>query len=235
MSLFPIYNYEYEVPVAGLNPLVDNDLWNMCMLYPLMQQELGATKPWSAVVDVRGFREHEVKIETKPETRRVTVSARHEGPEGDFQELRRAVVIPEDVELDKVKHQFRQGQLQLHGPRKKRSELKQQQLAAPQWKMSDNGQHMSSEVSLEGFKPEEIRLRQQGRWITMEASHQTSTEDGVSSNRRVVLRNLLPEGVKPSTLRADRSVSGALKLTVQTDADSSIMSRDIPIEPMVVN
>ena len=224
-----------------------NDFWDvddvssMSSLFPWVAHDIGLAAPrtWSAVVDVRGFRQSEVTVSVDPAAatdptaaRRLVVSARQESPEGDFQELRRTVIVPDDVEIDKVTSHFERGQLHLHGTRQRKAQ--RQQLTAPTWKMSDNGQHMSSTMSIEGFKPEEIHLQQHGRWLTIEATHETANKDDTgssSSSRRVIMRNMLPEGVKAATLRAQFNNAGQLMLTAETDADKAIAPRVVPVQP----
>jgi HSP20 family molecular chaperone IbpA len=236
ISIYPFYNRQ--------RAMLDDSFWDLDNLstiphlYSWMQEGFGAPKSWNAVVDVRGFREHEVNVASdSTDKARLIVSARHEDPNGDFQEIRRSVVVPKDVEIDKVTRHFDRGQLQLSAPRKRKHELPKQ-LTTPQWKLSDDGQQICAKVSLEGFKPEEIHLQQQGRWITLEANRQSTSdsEDGSSnSSKRVIMRSLLPEGIKPSTLQAEFSAAGDLLLKAHTDAEKTSVPRNVQIKPMEVD
>jgi HSP20 family molecular chaperone IbpA len=237
ISIYPFYNRQ--------RALFDDNFWDLDNLstipqiYSMIQDGFDAPKPWSVVVDVRGFREHEVNVSSESTDKsRLIVSARHEDPNGDFQEMRRSVVVPKGVELDKVTRHFERGQLQLSAPRKRKHQLPKQ-LSTPQWKLSDDGQQICSKVSLDGFKTEDIHLQQQGRWITLEANHQSisDSEDGTSSNnsKRMIMRSLLPEGAKPNTLQAEFTASGELLLKAQTDVEKTSVPRNVQIKPMEVD
>ena len=235
MSLFtllPYHERDYFNTAALIEPTFRNldSCLTLPFLYHSLNQSAEQDEPWTAAVDVRGFAENEVKVTPESNDRRFVVTARKENSKGDFEEMRRSVSVPEDVQIDQITSELKHGRVYLRGARQ--SPKEQQNTNSSGWKLSEDGQHVSSDMCIKGFAPEEVHLSQHGRWITLTAARKTK-DSSVESKKSIVLRSLLPKGVKAETLRAEHVAADKLRLIAETDADKSCDApRDVPIQAM---
>lgn len=251
--------FSHSLPlVAAMSELDD---WLTPEYDPMVQmlRHRGPRRPrqWSRSVDLRGFSPKEVSV--KREERKVRLVARHEAGE-DVTEVKRTVELPEDVDAEKLSSGFtRDGVLLLQAPYKQLQQQQQQQqqlqrqssvwdelrglLRAPDLESDASGQvvqaddgskQFKAELSVREFKPEEIRVRQQGDCVLVEAEHKEEA-GGQRVHKRLERLYQLPEGAKLDQVVSKLSHDGRLCIAAPFEAPSAAQQekprlKDVPME-----
>ncbi|PAA51575.1 hypothetical protein BOX15_Mlig005128g1, partial [Macrostomum lignano] len=214
-------------------------------------------RQWTRSVDLRGFEPSEVSV--KRDGCKMRIAARHEDGE-DVTEVKRTIDVPEDVDVEKLSSGFtREGILLLQAPFKE--ELRDQQQQQLQKQKTENsvwdelrellrapdisqdsmghvedvdggGKRFCAELSVREFKPEEIRVRQQGDCVLVEAEHKEEA-GGQRVYKKLERIFQLPDGTKLDQVASKLSHDGRLTILAPFEAPPAQEKphvKDLPME-----
>lgn len=208
-------------------------------------------KPWTATVELYGYRPEEIttKREESQGKQLLVVHARHEDG-ADFNELRRTVELPENIDVDKLQLHFsKKGILFMQAPYKQVEAKEKNKLLSifddfenPSFAslgktqiVSDGqgGENFQVDFGVAGYKPDEISVNQCGNKIIVEAKHQ-SESDGSTSSKHMRREVTIPVGVQLDHFTSQLNESdGLLRLVApyqRPKAPAPVEARKIPIQ-----
>jgi HSP20 family molecular chaperone IbpA len=207
-----------------------------------------AQKLWRKQVDLSGYRPQDITVnreKSKDDKEVLIIHAKHTHGD-DFNELKRTVPLPDEIDIDKLKlHLSDQGVFTLQAPYKPKQSSQQlsmfSDLLGSQLSTLPNTQILSdgkggelfqADVNVSGYKPEEIKIEQTGDQILITAKQDNSTED--STSVREMRRCLsIPAGVQIDQISSQLNQSdGVLRLAAPyvRPEKPALESRNIPVQ-----
>ena len=241
------------LPVSNIFRPFDRIMHDMNSLMPAMPMptdffaDLDRPEFWHTTIQLSGFRPEEVSTrrEEKNGKNFLVIHARHESG-ADYSEFHRTVTLPDNIDLEKLHLHFsKRGVLIIKAPYLRTDNMLAlfndfdrptftQQLGKTSIVPDEatGGEKWRADFGVEGFKPEEISLTQQGSRVLVEAHQEHKTDDS-SSFRRMRKEVTLPQGVEAEKMVSQMSQDGKLRIEapyVRPPQQAAIEGRKIPIE-----
>ena len=204
---------------------------------------------WSTALELQGFRPEEIttKCETAEDGKKqqLVVHARHVNG-SDYNEMKRTVTLPEEIETEKLKLHFsKQGLLLIQAPYKEKKAELSNDFDVPSFSSllagsrteicpadGSTGEKFRADFAVKGYKPEEIHIQQRENQIIVEAKQEKKAEGSgettVSRQMRRVVS--LPPGVRVSEFVSQFNESeGVLRLEAPYERPKEPESRKIQV------
>ena len=276
MHLVPFYNRSL---LDNVDSMFDDLMWDsmngMTLIPANSRRQGGQSRNWSTTLRLPGFSPNQVKIEKSPDNGIIKIHAKQDNGE-DYDEVKRTIKVPEEVERDKLETSFtREGILLIKAPYKQSNLEQQMDVFRPfassimpfhDWGYltqemrdlerylgqimhqsmpgtgnlatrvvkSDDGNHMlKMEFDLRGYKPEEIEIHQKDNKLSVEAKHESRSENSFSS-KHFKRDFMLPENVKLDKMVSKLQPNGVLALeapcTLKDQPMMAIEGKEIPVK-----
>lgn len=232
---------EMDGPALAWRPTVQPKQQQLAQKKQVTEQADGGFK---MAIDAQGYRPEEVTVKLSDGV--VTVRAHHrEKTDGGSisSHMVRRIKLPEGVDTNALKSRLtREGKLMLEAPpagqaaieqQKKDAEEKQKQLAtteqAKDKQVQPAGDNKSFQVAfnVSDFKPEEVSVKVDGGVVTVDASHE-ETSDKACSSYRLLRKFTLPEHVNPDHVTSRLTQEGQLMIEAPSGGQEAMETDQKP-------